>query len=210
MKKLIAALLALSLIFALCACSGKGKTADKAEVKADSKVLVIYYSSVNTSGADVVSSATSKVGDIASTEYLAEYIHNKVGGDIAKITPVKDYPTGYDEVVDLAKEEKSDDVRPEFMPLDVNPEDYDIIFIGYPIWWYTRPMILYTFFDKYDFSGKTIIPFNTHEGSGNGGTYDEIKKDEPNATVLDGLAVRGNSAEKSDKEIDNWLDSLGY
>jgi flavodoxin len=71
-------------------------------------------------------------------------------------------------------------------------------------------MIMYTFFDTYDFSGKTIIPFNTHEGSGDGGTYNEIREFEPDATVYDGLAVRGGSAEKSDEDIDKWLAGLGY
>ena len=225
MKKITAILLAAILLLSLAACSAKSEntvtttssnpaqtnqSADNAQTTEGKKILVIYFSSANTTDVDVISSATPKAGGAGATGYIANYIHSKVGGDIEKLTPVKDYDTSYNGTLDEAKAERDSDERPEFKELSVNPEDYDVIFVGYPMWWYTRPMIIYSFFDKYDFSGKTIIPFNTHEGSGDGGTYDEIKKDEPNATVLDGLAVRGNSAEKSDKEIDSWLDSLGY
>ena len=225
MKKITAILLATVLLFSLAACSAKSEntvtttssnpeqtnqSADNAQTTKGKKILVIYFSSANTSDVDVVSSATPMVGGAGATGYIANYIHQKVGGDIEKLTPVKDYDTSYNGTLDEAKAERDSDSRPEFKELSVNPEDYDVIFVGYPMWWYTRPMIIYSFFDKYDFSGKTIIPFNTHEGSGDGGTYDEIKKDEPNATVLDGLAVRGNNADKSDKEIDSWLSGLEY
>ncbi len=227
MRKVIAVLLSLSFLFSLAACSAKSgndsavtvtdstqhntaENTDNNESTTGKKILVTYFSSANTSDVDVVSSATPKAGGAGATGYIAEYIHSKVGGDIEKIIPVKDYPESYNGTADAAKAERDSDGRPEFRELSVNPEDYDVIFIGYPVWWYTRPMIIYTFFDKYDFGDKTIIPFNTHEGSGNSGTYDEIKKDEPNATVLDGLAIRGGSADKSDSEIDSWLASLNY
>ena len=226
-KKILSIILAAVLLFSLAACSQKTEkenttavsqtatdnipeSSENTENSTDKKILVIYFSSANTTDVDVVSSATPKAGGAGATGYIANYIHQKVGGDIEKLTPVKDYDTSYNVTLDEAKAERDSDGRPEFKELSVNPEDYDVIFIGYPMWWYTRPMIIYSFFDKYDFSGKTIIPFNTHEGSGDGGTYDEIKKDEPNATVLDGLAVRGGNAEKSDKGIDSWLGSLGY
>ena len=90
-------------------------------------------------------------------------------------------------------------------------DDYDTIFIGYPIWWYDMPMIIYTFFDEYDFSGKTIIPFNTHEGSGDSGTHDEIRDLKPDATVLEGLAIRGGDMESDQTTtVQNWLEELGF
>ena len=77
------------------------------------------------------------------------------------------------------------------------------------MWWYTFPMIIYTFFDKYDFSGKTIIPFNTHMGSGDGGTYDTIRELEPKAIVLAGLPVEMRDAENGPaKAVEKWLKSL--
>lgn len=103
--------------------------------------------------------------ETGNTQKLANLISNEVGGDFRRIEPVTPYPTG-DALFDYTEEEANNNERPEFVDLDVNMDDYDTIFIGYPIWWYDMPMIIYTFFDEYDFSGKTIIPFNTHEGSG--------------------------------------------
>lgn len=225
MKKILASVLALALIFSFTAC---GKKSDESSQSTSSvsniteavqtenesisgkKILIVYFSSVNTSDVDIVSSATPKADGLGSTEYIAQHIQSKVGGDIVKITPVKDYPEGYNDTADAAKAERDRDERPEFVKLSVNPEDYDVIFVGYPMWWYTLPMIMYTFFDTYDFSGKTVIPFNTHAGSGDGGTYEEIKEFEPDATVLDGIAVSGSKAGSSDSEIDAWLAGLKY
>lgn len=94
--------------------------------------------------------------------------------------------------------------------LNINLDDYDIIFIGYPIWWYQMPMAMYTLFDNYDFADKTIIPFNTHEGSGSSGTYEDIQKLEPKAKVLEGLPIRGGDmvSDQSSK-VDSWLNKLG-
>ena len=228
MKKTVALILALTLIFTFTACSAgggnetttantqstaAGTTSAEAEQteetpRSDKKILTIYFSSANT--VDATSSATPYFDGVASTEYLAQYINKKVGGDIAKLTPVKDYPESYNATADAAKKETDSNARPEFQKLEVNPEDYDVIFVGYPMWWYTLPMIFYTFFDTYDFSGKTIIPFNTHEGSGDGGTYDEIRDFEPNATVLDGFNVRGSNADNADSDLDEWLAGLNY
>lgn len=143
---------------------------------------------------------------------MANYIHDRIGGDIARIEPVEAYPEDYDSTAELAKSQRDNDERPEFKALQYNPEDYDTIFIGYPIWWYELPMIMRTFLDTYDLSGKTIVPFNTHEGSGDGGTYDQIKAEEPNATVLEGLPIRGGDIENADskEKVISWLEGLGY
>ena len=222
-KKIVAFLLAAALVVLLAACgAGNGATDNKTSQNGSAasgeaanmqgkKTLVVYVSSANTADVDAVSSATPNFNGQGATEYLAYYINSKTGGDIAEITPVKDYPLDYNGAVDAAKEERDNDERPEFQKLSVNPQDYDVIFIGYPMWWYTLPMILYTFFDKYDFSGKTIIPFNTHEGSGDGGTYDEIREFEPDATVLDGLAIAGsNVGSAAEGDVKGWLAGLDY
>jgi len=180
-----------------------------APAEREPRVLVVYFSSANTASADVVSGATPRADGLGSTAYLAQLIHDEVGGDLVEITPETDYPVEYNATTDVAKREQDDNARPAFQPLGVNPEDYDVIFVGYPVWWYTLPMLLYTFFDTYDFSGKTIVPFNTHEGSRDGGTYREIAAFEPNAAVLDGLAVNGRSvgADTADA-VKTWLDGL--
>ena len=156
------------------------------------KILVIYFS------------------ETGNTQKLAKLISDKVGGDFIRIETEKVYPTDYNELVDDAKKEKENDDRPKLKTLNINLDDYDTIFIGYPIWWYQMPMAMYTLFDNYDFEGKTIIPFNTHEGSGSSGTYEDIQKLEPKAKVLEGLPIRGGDmvSDQSSK-VDSWLNKLG-
>ena len=174
-----------------------------------SKTLIAFFSPANSDTVDAVSGATPRVGNVSSTEYVANLIYAKIGGDIAKIVPETAYPLPYNDAADQAKAENDNDARPAFT-LDVNPEDYDVIFVGYPMWWYEMPMIMDTFFDTYDFSGKTIIPFNTHAGSRDGGTYRDIAGLEPNATVLDGLAVSGERAGNAEGDVNDWLNKLGF
>jgi len=156
------------------------------------KILVIYFS------------------ETGNTQKLAKLISDKVGGDFIRIETEKVYPTDYNELVDDAKKEKENDDRPKLKTLNINLDDYDTIFIGYPIWWYQMPMAMYTLFDNYDFADKTIIPFNTHEGSGSSGTYEDIQKLEPKAKVLEGLPIRGGDmvSDQSSK-VDSWLNKLG-
>ena len=158
-----------------------------------SKVLVVYFS------------------QSGNTQKLAKLISDRVGGDFVRIETVQTYPTEYNELADFAKNERDNNIKPELKDLGINIDDYDTIFIGYPIWWYQMPMPMYTFFDTYDFDGKTIVPFNTHEGSGDGGTYEDIKKLESKATVLEGLPIRGGDmAKDQSSKIDNWLKELGF
>lgn len=162
------------------------------ENKMNDKTLVVYFS---------VSENTKK---------LAETIHQQVGGDIVRIEPTIEYPTEYNALADFAKNERDQDMRPVYKDLGVNISDYDTVFVGYPIWWYTLPMIMYTFFDNNDFSGKTVIPFNTHEGSSDGGTYDTIKSWAANATVLDGLPIRGGDMVNDQSDVvKTWLNNIG-
>lgn len=157
-----------------------------------SKVLVVYFSYGG------------------NTQKLAKLISDRVGGDFVRIETVKEYPE-YSKLFDYAKAERDNNERPELKDMNINIDDYDTIFIGYPIWWYTLPMPIFTFLDNYDLSGKTIIPFNTHRGSGDGGTYDTIQDEEPNAKVLEGLPVPGDDMDKDQSSaVDNWLKELGF
>ena len=214
MKKLISMLLILTLCLPLAACGKKNEGVEASLPSSvqgeDQKILILYYSSANTNSVDVVSAATPYFDGVASTELLAQEIRKLVGGDLVRLTPVQDYPESYNDTTAAAKKERDDDQRPAFVPLEVDPADYDVIFIGYPMWWYTLPMLLYTFFDQFDLSGKVIVPFNTHAGSGDGGTYGEIVKFEPDATVLQGLAVSGKRADKAEADVKEWLAGLGF
>ena len=147
----------------------------------------------------------------SSTKIVAEEIARQTGADIREIIPAVPYDSDrshYNALARYAKKEHDEDMRPairEVLPI----ADYDTIYIGYPMWWYTFLMIIYTLFDQYDFSGKTIIPFNTHMGSRDGGTYETIKKLAPGARVLEGLPVEMSSAERGPaKAVEKWLKSL--
>lgn len=144
-----------------------------------------------------------------NTETVAQFIHDKVGGDIVKLETVQTYPSDYNTLVDYAQEEQRKNERPE-LKTKINIDDYDTIFLGYPNWWGDMPMPLYTLLDEYDFSGKTIAPFITHGGSGLSGTPAKIKNEESNATVTEGLAVRDSNAKSSQSTVNDWLSKIGY
>lgn len=148
-----------------------------------------------------------------NTERLANAIHENAGGDIVRIEPVNPYPVDdyhNKSFTYQAQQEKTDGTRPEIKDMDINLDEYDTIFVGYPIWWGSMPMAVYTFFDKYDLSNKTIAPFNTHEGSGAGDSHGEIARLEPDATVVDGLPVRGGDTTNDLTDtVKNWLERIG-
>ena len=146
-----------------------------------------------------------------TAEIVAKEIARQTGADIREIVPEVPYDGNrdhYPALLRVAQKEHDTDARPaikEELPI----ADYDRIYIGYPMWCYTFPMIIYTLFEQYDFSGKTIIPFNTHMGSRDGGTYQTIKELAPKAKVLTGLPVEMRDAENGPaKAVENWLKSL--
>ncbi len=172
----------------------------------DSKILVVYFSRTG---------ENYNVGnvEVGNTAMVASYIKDYLKADSFEIIPVNKYPDKYQECLDQATKEKNENARPEIQNKITNFDQYDTIFVGYPIWWGDLPMIMHTFFESYDFNGKKVIPFNTHEGSGDAGTYSTVQKDLPKANVTtDGLALDGKTARSDDgkqKTID-WLKGLGY
>ncbi len=147
-----------------------------------------------------------------NTQKLAKEISDQVGGDFRQIVPAVPYPEG-DELFDYTENEQKNDGRPELNDLDIDMSQYDTVFLGYPIWWYTYPQIILTFFDEYDLSNKTIVPFVTHGGSGMSGTEEDMRNylEGKNVTVLDGLAVSRNNIEEDQSEtVSNWLKELGF
>ena len=172
------------------------------------KILVAYFSRVGENyGVGVVSEG--------NTAKLAKEIAAQTGGDLFEIVPVVPYPVGYDETLPIATAEKTGNARPKIVSTVTDFQQYDTIFLGYPIWWGDLPMIMHTFMESYDFTGKTVIPFNTHEGSGQSGTQSSIADKLDKAKVLQGLAMRGSTAQRlaepygSDGTVKNWLDGLG-
>lgn len=143
--------------------------------------------------------------EVGNTQIMANYIRQYTGGDFFIIEPVTPYPSSYDETREIAMKEKNENARPQIKNKIENFDDYSTIFLGYPIWHGTYPMIINTFLESYDFTGKTIIPFNTHEGSGNSGTFEAIKTKIPTATVKDGLSIAGSSVRNSSLQVENWV-----
>ena len=219
MKKIFLLLL---MILTVSGCGGESQdktstepdkvsSVDKAPVAtasaADKKILVVYFSRTG---------EEYNVGRITkgNTAIVAEYIAQKTGADTFEIKPATPYPDEYEACTELAKQELESNVRPALANNIDNLAQYDTIFLGYPIWWSAVPRVVMTFLESNDFSGKKIVPFCTHGGSGLAGTEREIKDACPNAEILSGLAIVGKSAQNDSatvqKDIDALLKELGY
>lgn len=171
---------------------------------ANSKSLVAYFSR---KGNNYVDGNIENL-PIGNTEIIAKKIQALTGSNIFKIMTVGTYPEDYLETTNVAQEEKRKSARPELMGKIDDIDSNATIYLGYPNWWGTMPMALFTFLESYDFSGKTIVPYCTHEGSGMGTSERDIKKVCPEAKVLTGLAIRGGSVNDADKDVANWLKRL--
>ena len=182
-----------------------------------SSILVAYFSrSGNTvweDGVDAVTSASINVmqdGQFAgNAELLAGMARQVTDGDLFLIQTADTYPSGYRDTTDLAKVEQNNGVRPALASHVENMDQYDTIVLVYPNWWGNLPQPLYTFLEEYDFSGKTILPLCTHEGSRMGSTERTIASLCPDATLMDGLAVRGGSAAGAQSEVETWINNSG-
>lgn len=178
-------------------------------------ILIAYFSvpeNVDTDGIDANSGASIVVKNkdvLGNMQYMAMTIQEAIGGELFRIETKEKYPLEHETLVNQAKEEQNEEVRPELATHIENVEQYDMIFLGYPNWWGDMPQPLYTFLEEYDFSGKTIIPFNSHGGSGFSNTIEEIKKLQSNATVRDdGLSISRNDVADSEQEITDWAKGL--
>lgn len=179
-----------------------------------SNILIAYFTAGENSDVDVVSSASVTTVDGEAKGRLravADMIQAQTGGTLFSIQTSVDYPGDGGALIDYAAEEQEEDARPELTSHIENPDDYDVIFVGYPTWWYDMPQALYSFFDEYDFSGKTIIPFNVHNGSRFSGTIETIQDLEPDAEVItDGFTVSERDVAGAADDVADWLGGLGY
>jgi flavodoxin len=169
----------------------------------DSKILIAYYSRAgqNYVGGDIVDLP------VGNTRVVAEMIQAATGGDLFEIDTVAPYPAGYHETTDLAKRELRERARPALRELPADIDGYDTVLLGYPNWWGTPPMAVFTFLEAFDFSGKTIAPFCTHEGSGMGRSERDIAVACPRATVRDGLAIVGGSVGSAAPAVQRWVET---
>ena len=170
-------------------------------IDSNKKILIAFYSrkGQNYLGGRIVNLP------VGNTEVVANKIKGFVGGDLFEIKTVKSYPVDYTETTEVAMAEKKAGARPELSTHVEKMDEYDTIYLGYPNWWGTFPMAVFTFLEEYNFSGKTIIPFCTHEGSGIGRSESDIIKLCPEAKILPGIAIRGGSVAGADSLVENWI-----
>jgi flavodoxin len=168
------------------------------------KSLSVYYSrkGSNYLGGNIVNLP------IGNTEVIARKIQGLTVSDLFQIETVKPYPEDYTETTRVAQDELRSNARPELTETVADMASYEVIYLGYPNWWGTMPMAVFTFLESYDFSGKTIVPYCTHEGSGLGSSERDIKKLCPTAKVLSGLAIEGGTVGRADNDVANWLRRL--
>lgn len=160
------------------------------------KVLIAYY---------------SRTGN---TREVAGQIHQRIGGDLFEVRTVQAYPAAYRATTDQAKREQQENARPALTAKVADMAGYGVVFVGYPNWWGTLPMGFFTFLEQYDFAGKLIVPFCTHEGSHLGRSVADLRKLCPRATIAEGISLRGGnsgyvSSADGRNEVAAWLKSLG-
>lgn len=166
-----------------------------------SNILIAYFSKA---GQNYVSGSIQSL-PVGNTEVAAKMIQRMVGDQLFKIESVAEYPDEYHACTEVAQRELRAGARPELTQLPDSIELFDTIILGYPNWWATMPMPVYTFLEKFDFSGKTILPYCTHEGSGMSRTEEHIKEICPGAVVKKGLAIHGADVKKAGPSLEAWL-----
>lgn len=187
--------------------SAQKETQTTASARSGQRVLVVYFSRAdeNTGGVGYIEKGNTKI--------LAEMIAERTHGDLFEIKTVKPYPKEYRPATEAAKQEKEENARPEIVGELPDLSKYDVVFLGYPIWWSDMPMPVYTFLDRENFAGKIILPFCTHEGSGLSDTQRSIA-DVTKADVREGFALQGHIAQKSPEEartaLYEWMSKQGY
>lgn len=228
MKKLVSVLLVLTLLLAFAAC---GSTNDESSSSAPQQTSASNSAPAEESSRTNDSSASgegaggsnssftpAETGANAlvvyfswsgNTENVAKAIQSQTDSDIFEIVPATPYSDDYNTVLDVAREEQRSNARPAISGSIENIEQYDVIYVGFPNWWGDMPMILYTFFDTYDLSGKTVVPFVTSGGSGFSDTISTIRRLESGASVLEGLSLISSLASDPGSDVADWLTGLG-
>lgn len=171
------------------------------EPPASSKILVAYYSRAD-------ENYPGEWLEVGHTKVMAGYIVEALGADEYEIVPVESYPEGYDDCCDQALAEQHDDARPAIANPLPDVSGYDLVFLGCPIWWGEEPMIVRTFLEGVDLSGKAIAPFTTHGGSGLGSVPSNLQAAIPDARFLDAHAVAGTAVDGAQDEVVNWAKDL--
>ena len=231
MKKWTSLLLALAIALSLAACgnsnqenspeppaSASGSTTEETSALTDTETPA--EEPTEEPSEEPAESETPTAGDSSSvliayfswsgnTEQVAQIIQQETGGDLFEIAPATPYTDDYNELLDIAQQEQSDNARPELAGQVENWEQYDTIFVGYPNWWSDAPMAVYTFLESYDWSGKTLVPFNTSASGGFGRSLSGLEESAAGASILDGISFTERTLGDAQSEVAAWLDELG-
>ncbi len=180
-----------------------------------SRILIAYFTWAentyveNPEAVDVDATTSASVLPPGNAAKMAGWIQEEVGGDLFSIVVTEPYSSDYDECLDRAADEKADNERPELLYHVENMEDYEIVFLGFPNWWYTIPMAVHTFLEEYDFSGKTLAPFVTHGTGGLASTIKDISADLPDSvTILEPIGVYRPEVDSSKQRVQEWIEGL--
>ncbi len=188
------------LLTVLLAVLTAGSTCGQNKNNMNQKALIVFFSHAG---------ENYSVGNIevGNTKIVADYISEIIGADQFEIIAEKNYDMPYMDLIKVAQDEAKAGELPAYKG-DVDVAPYGVIFIGGPIWWGTYPQVMFTFFKDLDLSGKTIIPFTTHEGSGLASTVRDVKKAWPKATVKEGFAIYGHEVRAGKAKVEKWLKEL--
>lgn len=197
--------------------AGAEKPEDSSTNQSGSKILIAYFTWAentqveNPEEVDVDATTSASVLLPGNTAKMAGWIQQKVGGDLFSIIVSEPYSSDYDECLDRAADEKAENARPELVNHVDNMEDYDVVFLGFPNWWYTAPMAIFSFIEEYDFSGKTVVPFCAHGTGGLAGSVTDITAALPDSTeVLEPIGVYRPDIDSVQPVINEWLEGLGF
>ena len=230
MKKWTSLLLALAMALSLAACgnsnqenspeppaSASGSTTEETSALTDTETPAeepTEEPSEEPAGSETPTAEDSSSVLIAyfswsgNTEQVAQIIQQETGGDLFEIAPATAYTDDYNELLDIAQQEQSDNARPELAGQVENWEQYDTIFVGYPNWWSDAPMAVYTFVESYDWDGKTLVPFNTSASGGFGRSLSGLEESASGAVILEGISFTERTLGDAQSEVTAWLDSL--
>ena len=226
MIKLFSVLVAMTMVFSLAACGGtpSSGTDTSSEPPVSSSEPTSTPSETPDSSEAPASDAPSSQPEEATeegetlvayfswsgnTQQMAEIIARETGADLFEIATVTPYTDDYNELLDIAQQEQGEDARPELNAQVENWDSYDTIFVGYPNWWSDAPMAVYNFLESYDFTGKTLIPFNTSASGGFGRSLSGLEESAAGASILDGLSFTERTLDDAQSEVTAWLNGLG-
>ena len=190
---------------------------DSSAEQLDSNILIAYFTWAentqveNPVEVDVDATTSASVLLPGNTAKMAGWIQQKVGGDLFSIVVSEPYSSDYDECLDRAADEKAANARPELVNHIDNMDDYDVVFLGFPNWWYTAPMAIFSFIEEYGFSGKTVVPFCAHGTGGLASSIEDITAALPDSVeVLEPIGVYRPDIDSAQPVINEWLEGLGF